>query len=162
MPHRQFPRCSHSGHLCSSHNSHIVPTPWELRRNFVGVAFSLPGTAKGRCLQQLLAVHLVSRHRDWPMSSRLPFHHVFLDDCARGCRGAWADVSLVISSIGHGAWCHHQIGFVGSVPSWWTSRDQSGIFGLCSGRFEPHPGHYLAKPESARTSFGLRSGSRDF
>ena len=59
--------------ILSSHNSHIVPTPWELRRNFVRVTFSRSSTAKGRCLQQLLAVHFDSRHRNRPMSSRLLF-----------------------------------------------------------------------------------------
>jgi hypothetical protein len=62
--------------------------------------------------------------------------------------------------IGHGVII--KIGFIGSVLPWWTSRDLSGISGLCSGRFDLHHGHHPAKPESARTSFGLRSGSGHF
>jgi hypothetical protein len=49
-----------------------------------------------------------------------------------------------------------------SHVSWWTSRDQSGISGLGSGRFDLHHGHRAAKPESARMSFGLCSASGNF
>ena len=41
--------------------------------NFFRSPFFPLSTAKGRCLQQLLAVHFDSRHRDRPMSSRLLF-----------------------------------------------------------------------------------------
>ena len=50
----RFPRSSNSAGLLSSNNSDIVPTPWELRRNFVGIGLSLPSRAKGRCLQLFL------------------------------------------------------------------------------------------------------------
>lgn len=50
----RFPRTSDSAGLLSSNNSDIVPTPWELRRNVVGLGLSLPSTVKGRCLQPFL------------------------------------------------------------------------------------------------------------
>ena len=125
--------------------------------NFFRSPFFPLSTAKGRCLQQLLAVHFDSRHRDRPMSSRLLFAlsgtmRVPVAVLVPG----WLSPSL---SRRDRTWCHHQIGFVGSVPSWWTSRDPSGISGLCSGRFDLNHGHHPAKPESARMPFGLRSGS---
>ena len=46
--------------------------------------------------------------------------------------------------------------------SQWSGRDRSSIFGLYPGRFVLHHGHHLAKPESARMPFGLRSGIHNF
>ena len=93
-----------------------------------GSRLSLPGTAKGRCLPQLLAVHFDSRHCAGPMSSRLPFTMSGAMDVV-----VFALVPGRLSrslSRRDRTWCHHQFGFVGSVPSGWTSRDPSGISGF--------------------------------
>jgi hypothetical protein len=94
------------------------------------------------------------------MSSRLLFTlSVTMDGaCLPWCLGGCLAPYLV--EIGHGVII--KIGFIGSVPPWWTSRDPSGISGLCSGRFDLNHGHHPAKPESARMPFGLRSGSGNF
>ncbi len=105
-------------------------------------------------------MHFDSRHRNRPTSSRLLFTM-----SGTTC----VPVAVVVPgrkfrnlSRRDRTLCYHQIGVVGSVPSWWTSRDQSGIPGRGSGRFDLHHGHHPTKPESARSSFGLRSGSGHF
>jgi len=137
-----------------------VPTLWEVVGTLWGPPVGPVSTAKGRCLHQLLAVHFDSMHRPEPMSSRLPSPCLarwmwpclpwFLGNC----------LAPYLIEIGHGVII--KIGFIGWVPSWWTSRDPSGISGLCSGRFDLHHGHRAAKPESARMPFGLRSASGRF
>jgi hypothetical protein len=94
------------------------------------------------------------------MSSRLLFTLSVTMIAPVAVVGMGGCLARYLIEIGHSVII--KIGFVGSVLPWWTSRDPSGISGLCSGRFDLHHGHHLAKPESARMPFGLRSGSRDF
>jgi len=78
-----------------------------------------------------------SVHRPDPMSSRQlsPCPSRWLQPCCRG----HGRMSRSLSRRDR-TWCHHQIGFVGSVLSWWTSRDHASSFGLCPGRFELYHG----------------------
>jgi hypothetical protein len=67
----RFPRCSHPVQTVVLTRSHKVATRWELRWNFVGAGLSLPGTVKGRCLQQLFCSSRCFKIAPGPMSSRL-------------------------------------------------------------------------------------------
>ena len=94
----------------------MVPTSWELRRNFVGVSFRYPSTAKGRCLQQLLAVHFDSRHCAGPMSSRLLFTMPVTMIALVAVVGLGGCLAPYLVEIGHGVII--KFGFFRSVLSW--------------------------------------------
>ena len=127
--------------------------------NFFRSPFFPLSTAKGRCLQQLLAVHFDSRHRNRPMSSRLLFT-MSGTMCVPVAVVVPGRLSRSLSRRDR-TWCHHQnwVHWIGAavVDQPWPVGHLRSLFGPIRSPPWTSPCQARIGPDAFRPSFGLGS-----